>query len=153
MSKYNISNYELVESLGGISLEWFKDNFAISDEIENIDLDAVLQLLSNTYWASDRTKETIEKSINNSMAFSIYDNDKQIGFARVVTDKTVFSWILDVVIDENYRGRGLGKWLMACILEHPEIKHTSFALATLDAQEFYKKFMFKENTYMRLKKK
>ncbi|MBS4196067.1 GNAT family N-acetyltransferase [Lederbergia citri] len=133
-------------------MEWFKDNFTISDDIENIDLDVVLLLLSNTYWASDRTKETIEKSINNSMAFGVYDKDKQIGFARVVTDKTVFSWILDVVIDENYRGRGLGKWLMTCILEHPEIKHTSFALATLDAHDFYKKFMFKENTYMRLKK-
>ncbi len=70
----------------------------------------------------------------------MYHNDKQIGFARVVTDKAVFSWLMDVVIDEEYRGNGLGRWLMECILQHPEIKFTRFALATTkDAHDFYKK--------------
>ncbi|GIN72672.1 N-acetyltransferase [Bacillus sp. J14TS2] len=126
-------------------MEWYKDNYLISDERNLIDLESVAQLLSSTYWASNRTKETIIKSIDNSMTFGLYEGDKQIGFARVISDKAVFSWILDVVIAENYRGNGIGQWLMECILSHPEIKHTKFALATLDAHDFYKKFQFVDN--------
>lgn len=96
-----------------------------------------------------RTKETIEKSVKNSLSFGLYDGDKQIGFARVVSDKAIFSWVLDVVIEESYRGKGLGQWLLDCILEHPEIKQTAFALATKDAHDFYKKFNFKDDNCMR----
>jgi GNAT superfamily N-acetyltransferase len=131
-----------------IELKWTKDDFMISDDTLLINLDTVLQMLSKTYWASDRTKETVEKSIENSISIGIYHKDKQIGFARVVTDKAVFSWLLDVVIDDCYRRNGLGQWLMECILEHPEIKYTRFSLATKDAHDFYKKFNFKENECM-----
>ncbi|MBO0992880.1 GNAT family N-acetyltransferase [Bacillus sp. SD088] len=120
----------------------------ISDDSNLIDLESVAQLLSSTYWASKRTKETIIKSIHNSMTFGLYEGDKQIGFARVISDKAVFSWILDVVIEENYRRNGIGQWLMECILNHPEIKHTKFALATLDANDFYKKFQFVDNQFL-----
>ncbi|RKL64700.1 GNAT family N-acetyltransferase [Salipaludibacillus neizhouensis] len=129
-------------------MKWTKDDFMISDDILLMNLDTVLHMLSETYWAKDRTKETVEKSIKNSISFGMYNKDKQIGFARVVTDKAVFSWILDVVIDEDYRRNGLGQWFMECILGHPEIKYTRFALATKDAHEFYKKFNFKENDCM-----
>ncbi|RSL35096.1 N-acetyltransferase [Salibacterium salarium] len=129
-------------------MKWTKDDFMVSDENSLLDLDTVSQLLSTTYWASKRAKETIEKSIKNSISFGVYHNSKQIGFARVVTDKAVFSWVLDVVIDETYRKKGIGQWLMECILEHPEIKHTKFALATLDAHDFYKKFKFSDNQFM-----
>ena len=131
-----------------MGLKWTKDDFMISDEKTLIDLDAVSQLLSTTYWASYRTRNTIETSINNSISFGVYHNRKQIGFARVVSDKAVFSWVLDVVIDESYRKKGIGQWLMECMLEHPEIKHTKFALATLDAHEFYNKFNFKDKQCM-----
>jgi len=129
-------------------MEWFRNDFMISDDIELIDFTVVAQLLSNTYWAADRTKETIEKSTKNSLSFGLYINGKQIGFARVVTDKAVFSWIMDVVIDDHYRGKGLGQWLMNCIFKHPELKHTAFALATSDAHNFYKKFGFNDNNCM-----
>ncbi|MCM3791293.1 GNAT family N-acetyltransferase [Domibacillus indicus] len=129
-------------------MEWSKGEFMVSDEISLMNLDTVSYLLSSTYWAAKRTKETIETSIHNSISFGVYHNNKQIGFARVVTDKAVFSWVLDVVIDERYRKNGLGQWLMECILEHPEIKNTKFALATSDAHGFYKKFNFKENQCM-----
>ena len=124
------------------SMEWSKGEFIVSDEISLMNLNTVSYLLSTTYWASKRTKETIENSIKNSISFGVYHNSKQIGFARVVTDKTVFSWVLDVVIDERYRKNGIGQWLMECILEHPEIKNINFALATSDAHDFYKKFNF-----------
>jgi GNAT superfamily N-acetyltransferase len=129
-------------------MEWHKDDFMVSDNIELINLDAVQKLLSTTYWALNRTIETIENSINNSLSFGLYHRGKQIGFARVVTDKAVFSWILDVVIDDKYRGKGLGKWLMECLFDHPEIKYTAFALATSDAHEFYSKFDFINNKCM-----
>ena len=134
--------------IGGRCLEWFKDDFIISDDIDLIQLDRVSQLLSSTYWGSERTTENIKKGINHSLTFSLYHIGKQIGFARVITDRAVFSWILDVVVAEGYRGNGLGKWLIECILEHPEIENTAFALATSDAQDFYKKFRFKENVCM-----
>lgn len=129
-------------------MKWIKDDFIISDDRSLIDLDAVLQLLSKTYWAFDRTIETIQKGVEHSISFGIYHHGQQIGFARVVTDKAVFSWLLDVVIAEIYRGNGLGQWLIQCILDHPDIKHTRVALATKDAHDFYKKFKFKESQCM-----
>ncbi|WP_046173617.1 GNAT family N-acetyltransferase [Domibacillus indicus] len=129
-------------------MEWSKDEFMISDESSLMNLDIVSYLLSSTYWASKRTKEAIEASIQNSISFGVYHNNRQIGFARAVTDRAVFSWILDVVIDERYREKGIGQWLMKCMLEHPDMKHTKFALATTDAHEFYKKFNFKETQCM-----
>ncbi|MBM7703750.1 GNAT family N-acetyltransferase [Metabacillus iocasae] len=129
-------------------MEWYKEEFVVSDNKERLNIEDVSKLLSTTYWASNREVETIEKSINNSLSFGVYHNGIQVGFARVVTDKAVFSWILDVVINDNYRGKGLGKWLMECIFEHPEIKFTAFALATSDAHDFYKKFDFKDNACM-----
>lgn len=130
-------------------MNWDKNGFMISDDRSLLDIDRISRLLSTTYWASNRPKETIERSIVNSICFGLYDNSKQIGFARVVSDKAVFSWVLDVVIDEGYRGKGLGKWLVASVLEHPEIKNTAFALATSDAQDFYRKFNFSEQQCMR----
>lgn len=129
-------------------MNWIKDRFLISDDHAKIDVETVYQLLSKTYWASDRTRETIERSINNSISFGLYDNGMQIGFARVITDKAVLSYLLDVVIDENYQGNGLGCWLMECILVHPDIKNTRFILGTKDAHDFYKKFQFKEKQCM-----
>ncbi|WP_088103590.1 GNAT family N-acetyltransferase [Halalkalibacter urbisdiaboli] len=130
-------------------MEWSKGEFVISDNQQKINLDRVYQLLSLTYWAAERSKETIEMSIEHSIAFGLYHHDRQIGFARVISDKTVFSWLLDVVIDEDYRQRGLGKWLIGCILDHPDIQKTNIALATADAHGFYEAFQFKTSECMR----
>jgi GNAT superfamily N-acetyltransferase len=125
-------------------LEWNKAGFMISDDPQLIDRDAVFSLLSNTYWGENVKREIIEQGIDHSHCFGIYQDGNQIGFTRVITDKAVFSWILDVVIDENSRGNGLGKWLLDCILNHPDLKHTKFRLTTKDAHEFYRKFGFEE---------
>ncbi|ADU28732.1 GNAT family N-acetyltransferase [Evansella cellulosilytica] len=130
-------------------MRWVKEDFLISDDVSTIDLEIVVSLLSTTYWAAKRDRETIKKSIEGSVVFGLYHSNNQIGFARVVTDKATFSWVMDVVIDEAYRERKLGTWLMECILDHPHIKHTSFGLATKDAQSFYRKFNFYEEECMR----
>jgi len=74
----------------------------------------------------------------------MYEGNKQIGFARVVTDCTLFGYLADVFIIEEYRGRGLSKWLMDCIINHPDIKELrAWMLATKDAHALYEKFGFK----------
>ncbi|QGH35718.1 GNAT family N-acetyltransferase [Gracilibacillus salitolerans] len=129
-------------------MEWHHNNYVISDDKYLLNLDIIYNLLKPTYWANDRSKETIKHSINNSFSFGVYLENKQIGFARVVSDQAVFSWILDVVIDPEYQGRGVGSILMQYILEHPSLKKTKFALATKDAQPFYETFNFIERPCM-----
>ena len=120
----------------------FKD-FLISDDKEKIQLDTVCRLLSSTYWAKDRPKDTIEKSIANSMVFGVYLDDKQVGFARCITDFSVFYWLADVVIDEDYRKMGLGKALVEAILTHEALKGCLGALKTEDAHRLYNQYGFK----------
>ncbi|MGP4038285.1 GNAT family N-acetyltransferase [Gracilibacillus sp. D59] len=129
-------------------MEWHYNNCVVSDDKDLLDLEIIYNLLKPTYWANDRNKETIKHSIENSFSFGVYLENKQIGFARVVSDQAIFSWILDVVIDSEYQGRGIGSFLMQCILEHPLLKNTKFALATKDAQPFYETFNFTERPCM-----
>jgi GNAT superfamily N-acetyltransferase len=107
-----------------------------------LNINQVYCMLSKTYWASHRTKEIVEDTINKSVCFGIYINKEQVGFARVITDESVVSYICDVVIDEEYRGKGLGKWLMQCVIEHPKVKNTVQYLSTADAHGLYEKFGF-----------
>jgi GNAT superfamily N-acetyltransferase len=104
----------------------------------------IYQHLSQSYWAKDRTMETIITCIKHSLNFGIYLRGQQIGYARVVTDYAVFAYIMDVFVDEAHRGRGYSKQLMLSILDHPELKQVkTWRLATTDAHELYRKFGFK----------
>jgi GNAT superfamily N-acetyltransferase len=123
-------------------MEWHKENFRVSDGKESLELETIYKWLSTAYWASDRKKETVKASIEHSLCFGLYYGSKQIGFARVVTDKVVFSWLMDVIVDDTYRGQGLGKWFLKCILEHPDVINTRMGLTTKDAHTFYEKFKF-----------
>lgn len=123
-------------------MEWRNGNFILTDDVEQVDIDAVHQMLKNTYWAAKRTRDTVEKTVANSMCFSLLSGDRQIGFARVVSDFATFSYIADVIIHPEFRGRGLGMWMMKCIIEHPDVKNTQRFLQTMDAHEFYKKSGF-----------
>ena len=124
-------------------MEWQNRGYVISNDRSRINIEVVHNMLSQSYWAKGRKKETIKETINNSLNFGMYQNGKQIGYARVVTDKAVFSWVMDVIIHEDYRSLGLGKWLIECILEHPDVAQTSVRLATKDAHSFYGQFGFK----------
>ncbi len=119
--------------------------YFITSDPGKLDTEAVVSLLSKTYWAGTRPRETMLKSFENSLCFSLYFKDIQVGFFRVVTDYAVFAYLCDVIIDENYRKNGLGKWAMECIISHPDLKGLKrWCLITKDAQEFYKKVGFKE---------
>jgi len=126
-------------------MEWEQDNYLISDDDAILDIDTICDFLSRAYWADKRSRDVIEKSIKHSLNFGVYEGEKQIGFARVVTDRAVFAYLCDVVIHEDYRGHALGKWMMECILSHPELQGLKrWCLLTKDAHGLYKQFGFTE---------
>lgn len=126
-------------------MEWKQDNYIISDDDAILDIDAICDFLSQAYWADKRPRDVIERSLQHSLNFGIYDRKKQIGFARIVTDYSTFAYLCDVFIHEEYRERALGKWLMECILSHHELQGLKrWCLLTKDAHGLYKKFGFTE---------
>lgn len=133
-------------------MEWHRDEFVISDDLSRVQVEVVADFLAKTFWGHKRPREVVEKLIQTSMCFSLFRRQEQIGFARVVTDYAVFSWLSDVVIKDGYRGRGLGEWLVECILDHPQIAGTQFVLQTTDAAGLYKKFGFQGNEKLMTRK-
>jgi GNAT superfamily N-acetyltransferase len=120
-----------------------REEFTISTDPSRLDLETLCGFLSRSYWAQDRTRETMQQAIKHSLCFGVYDGERLIGFARVVTDYATFAWLADVFIDEEHRGRGLGKWLVATLLNHPEVQSVPrWLLATRDAHELYRRFGF-----------
>ena len=124
-----------------------KEGFAISTETSFFNLEYIHEFLSNSYWAQNIPIETVQKSIDNSICFGVFHLGKQIGFARVITDKTTFAYLADVFIDEAYRGQGLSKWLMEEIMKHEDLQGLRrFMLATRDAHGLYTQFGFSQLT-------
>ncbi|MDH5679749.1 MAG: GNAT family N-acetyltransferase, partial [Nitrospinota bacterium] len=100
-------------------MEWRKDNYLITDDRTRMDIGAIHALLDATYWAAGRSLAAVEKSVANSLCFGLFHEQKQVGFARVVTDGAVFAWLCDVVLEQSHRNRGVGSWMMEAVLEHP----------------------------------
>ena len=120
-----------------------ENNFIISTDKSKIDLDYVHDFLTHSYWSPGVPMETVKKAMNGSLCFGVYDNEKQIGYARMVTDTATFAYLADVFIDENYRGKGLGKWLVKVILAHPDLQGLRrILLATKDAHRLYEQLGF-----------
>jgi GNAT superfamily N-acetyltransferase len=123
--------------------ETTQTNFLISTNKTLLDIDVIHGFLQSSYWASNRSKEKTIRAIENSICFGIYHQQKQIGFARVVSDCAVIAYVGDVFILEEYRGKGLSKWLMQTMLAHPDLQDLRrWILATKDAHTLYGKFGF-----------
>ena len=98
-------------------------------------------MLTRAYWALGRPRERTERAIANSLVFGVYDGEKQIGIARIVSDYAIFAYLCDVFIHEDYRASGLGKWLMETVKSHPDLQGLRrFLLATHDAHGLYKQY-------------
>jgi GNAT superfamily N-acetyltransferase len=124
-------------------IESHRDTLLISTDPSRLDLEAITDMLSRAYWAKDRTREVIVRAMQNSLVFGVYDGNRQIGLARVVTDYATFAWLCDVFVHEDYRQRGIGKWLMETILAHPDLKGLRrFLLITRDAHGLYSQYSF-----------
>jgi len=99
--------------------------------------------LTECYWAKGIPREVVARSIENSLCFGMYHDRKQIGFARVISDYATYAYIGDVFVLDSYRGRGLGKWLMECIMKHPRLRGLRrWSLVTGDAHGLYAQFGF-----------
>jgi GNAT superfamily N-acetyltransferase len=122
-------------------IEVHRDHFIISTDPARLNMDAIVDFLTRAYWAKGRPRERTERAIANSLVFGLYDGDKQIGLARVVTDYSVFAYLCDVFIHEDYRAHGLGKWLMETVHNHPDLQGLRrWTLATRDAHDLYRQF-------------
>lgn len=123
-------------------MEWIFDDCRLTDERTAVDVDAVCDLLRDTYWAAGRSRNQIVLSLDHSICFSLSRGGVQIGLARVLTDYGASSYLCDVVIRADQRGRGLGKWLVTCVLAHPALTGTRVFLITRDAQGLYRELGF-----------
>lgn len=126
--------------------ERFKDEYVISTDPARLDVSLIHTFLSqSSYWAQNRSLERVILSIENSLNFGLYHDERQIGFARIVTDYATFAWLADVFIIEDYRGHGLGKWLIETVVGHPALQVLRrWVLATRDAHGLYGQFGFVE---------
>ena len=119
------------------------EHLIITSDKNKLDLEYITAFISQSYWAKDRTIENMQTCVDNSLNFGVFLGEQQIGYARIVTDYFQFAYLMDVFIDEKYRGLGYSKMLMKHILESELVKDVKvWRLATADAHELYKQFGF-----------
>ena len=122
-------------------IESHRESFTISTDPARLDIDAIADMLTRAYWAKGRTREVIARYLQYSLTFGVFEGDRQIGLARIVSDYTTFAWLCDVFIHENYRGFGLGKWLMETVHNHPDLQGLRrWMLAPRDAHGLYEQY-------------
>ena len=141
-------------------LSWMNSqgDFLISTDPQLINLEVVYNyLVDESYWATDITREKVKRFVQHSLCFGVYYGsgkfDRQVGFARVITDFTTFAYLADVFILPAYQGYGLGVWLISTIMSHPKLQDLrKWTLNTRDAHGLYQKFGFQistdQNTHM-----
>lgn len=117
-------------------------NYYISTDKSKLNIETIKSLLKQSYWANERTEETIIKSIQNSICYGVYMDDIMVGIGRVVTDYSTVYWICDIIIDEKHRDNGLGKKLVESIISTKELEGLMGILATKDAHGLYEQYGF-----------
>lgn len=120
------------------------NEFKITSDHNDLDFELVYAFISQSYWGKGMPRETLKKAISNSLIFGVYKGaGEQVGFARIVTDRTTFAYLSDVFILEAFRGAGLSKILMKAVMSHPDLQGLRrFMLATKDAHGLYAQFGF-----------
>jgi GNAT superfamily N-acetyltransferase len=120
------------------TFERSRDPFRISTDPALLDPAAIRDFLSRSYWAEGISHDLVVRSLTGSLCFGLYDAGRQIGLARIITDRATFAYLCDVYVLEEYRGQGLGKWLMASVMAHPDLGGLRrFSLVTRDAHTQY----------------
>lgn len=122
---------------------WINGTFTVTCDPARMDRAVIAGFLASSYWAKGIPPATVEKSIEHSLCFALLDGDRQVGFARVISDYATIAYLGDVFVLPEYRGKGLSKWLMECITNHPGLQGLRrWVLATSDAHGLYEKFGF-----------
>jgi len=125
-------------------IEHCRDNYLVTTDPARLDIDFIYGYLARSYWSEGILRETVERSIANSLCFGVYEGDKQVGFARVITDYATFAYLADVFIIESHRARGLSKFLMECIVNDQRLQgFRRWVLGTRDAHGLYAQYGFK----------
>jgi GNAT superfamily N-acetyltransferase len=115
----------------------------ISTDPRRLDLDVIYAYLSQSYWAAGRSREQMARSLRHSLCFGLYNGAAQVGMARVISDYASFAYLCDVFVLQEHQGAGLGTWLIAAVMAHPDLQGLRrFMLATRDAHGLYRKFGF-----------
>jgi ribosomal protein S18 acetylase RimI-like enzyme len=125
------------------AFERSRDTFRITTDIAAMDLDAIHAYLTRSYWSEGISKELVARAMAGSLCFGLLEGSRQIGFARVITDRVTYAYLCDVYVLEEYQGRGLGTWLMRELMTHPGLQGLRrFGLVTRDAHGLYERFGF-----------
>jgi GNAT superfamily N-acetyltransferase len=130
-----------------------QDTFRITTDVAAMDLDAIHAYLTRSYWSEGIPRELVARAMAGSLCFGLLDAarsrgsldppERQVGFARVVTDRATFAYLCDVYVLEEYQGRGLGTWFMRELMTHPDLQGLRrFNLVTRDAHTLYEKCGF-----------
>jgi GNAT superfamily N-acetyltransferase len=123
---------------------WTRDAFAVSCDPADQDVDVIHAFLVESYWAKGVPRETVARSIRGSLCFALLDGSRQVGFARVISDRATIAYLADVFVLPEYQRRGFGRWLVECVLGHPELQGIRrWMLGTRDAHGLYRKLGFK----------
>lgn len=126
-------------------MKWVEKGITVTDERQALDLTAIHSFLSNqSYWARGRPIQTVRNCIEMSLCFGVFREEKQIGFARVISDYATFAYLCDVYVLEAFRNQGVGTFLLTCVLNHPRLKGTNWLLKTSFSQSLYKRLGFSE---------
>jgi GNAT superfamily N-acetyltransferase len=126
-------------------VSWWRDDCEVSTDAGRLDVELITRELQGAYWAQGRSREVIERSLRHAICFGLYRARRQVGFARVITDRATFAYVADVFVVAAERGKGLGTWLMGCIVRHPDLQGLKrWLLATRDAHEVYRRVGFAE---------
>jgi GNAT superfamily N-acetyltransferase len=122
-----------------------KGGFDVSTDPGRLDVAAVHAFLTQAYWSVGIPRDLVERALANSLCFGLYAADGQVGLARVISDRATFAYLCDVYVLPEWRGRGLGRWLMECVMGHPDLAGLRrFILVTRDAHDLYRPFGFGE---------
>jgi len=137
-------------------IEAARDGLVLSTDRARIDVALVLGMLLESHWAGGMTRDRLERAIENSVCIGVFDGSRQVAFARVVTDLATYAYLTDVIVVEDMRGRGIGKWMVEAILGHPDLQGLRrIALFTRDARGLYERYGFSTDlsasTYMELR--
>lgn len=124
-------------------MKWVKGEYSVTDDQKEMDISMIHGFLTSSYWAQGIDKETVERSMANSICLGLFRKGTQIGFGRVTTDLATFAYLADVFVLPEYRSMGLGKWLVGCFMEDEKLQRLRlWLLKTADAHDLYKKHGF-----------